>query len=75
MFCCLGPVRKRSTCHKFSEYEVNVLETTFIGGLKYPPVGDRLRMAGHLGLPERKIYVWFQNRRAAEKRKVKQGDR
>jgi hypothetical protein len=51
-----------------------VLETTFIAGLKYPPVGDRLRMAGHLGLPERKIYVWFQNHRAAEKRKVKQGD-
>ena len=43
MFCCLGPVRKRSTCHTFLEYEVNVLDTAFIGGLKYPPVGERLQ--------------------------------
>ncbi|CAB4039666.1 homeobox SEBOX, partial [Paramuricea clavata] len=55
---------RRRTRHKFSEYEVDVLERTFNSGVKYPTVGDRLRMASQLNFPERRIYIWFQNRRA-----------
>ena len=61
----------RRTRHRFLRSEIAVLEAFFRDGLRYPSVGDRLRIADQLKLSERRIYVWFQNRRAAEKREQK----
>ena len=58
--------RRRRT--KFTEEQLAILEKTFTHGSKFPSPGERMRLESKTGLSKEKISVWFQNRRAKEKR-------
>lgn len=58
--------RRRRT--KFTNEQLAVLEQTFTHGSKFPSPGERMLLETRTGLSKEKISVWFQNRRAKEKR-------
>lgn len=58
--------RRRRT--KFTNEQLAVLEQTFTHGSKFPSPGERMVLETRTGLSKEKISVWFQNRRAKEKR-------
>ena len=58
--------RRRRT--KFTDEQLSVLEKAFKNGSKFPSPGERIRLEIKTGLSKDKISVWFQNRRAKEKR-------
>ena len=42
---------------------------------KYPNVKRRKTIAEEIGLPEERIQIWFQNRRAKDKRQLEQQEK
>ena len=62
--------RRRRT--KFTNEQLAILEKTFTHGSKFPSPGERMRLETRTGLSKEKISVWFQNRRAKEKREKNQ---
>lgn len=63
--------RKRSRT-QYTDEQRAILEESFIHGSKYPSSGERMQLESKTGVSEEKISVWFQNRRATEKRKKEQ---
>ena len=48
---------------RFTNYQTSQLERSFIGH-KYLNATDRKKLASSLGLSDRQVKTWFQNRRA-----------
>lgn len=62
------PKEKRRRCRTvFTQEQLFLLEAGFLEQ-KYPDGKFRQEMAEKTGLPEDRVQVWFQNRRAKEKR-------
>ena len=62
------PKEKRRRCRTvFTQEQLYLLEAGF-SEQKYPDGKFRQEMAEKTGLPEDRVQVWFQNRRAKEKR-------
>lgn len=62
------PKEKRRRCRTvFTQEQLFLLEAGF-SEQKYPDGKFRQEMAEKTGLPEDRVQVWFQNRRAKEKR-------
>lgn len=67
----LGRPKFRRSRTIFSPEQLDILEEHF-GKYKYPDVKRRRAIAEEVGLPEERVQVWFQNRRAKNKRQADQ---
>ena len=64
-----GSLRQRTV---FSSQQILELEKEF-RFCNFVQVDRRVALAGQLGLTERQIKIWFQNRRMKQKREEKEG--
>ena len=55
----------------FNPEQLDILEQHF-EKYKYPDVKRRKMIAEEIGLPEERIQIWFQNRRAKDKRQMEE---
>lgn len=55
----------------FNPEQLDVLEHHF-GKYKYPDIKRRKIISEEIGLPEERVQIWFQNRRAKGKRQTDQ---
>ena len=68
-----GQCNRRRIRTQFTDEQLAILERTFTHGSKFPSHGEIMRLVSKTGLPKDKITIWFQNRRAKEKREKRQG--
>ncbi|XP_028404193.1 iroquois-class homeodomain protein irx-4-B-like isoform X2 [Dendronephthya gigantea] len=67
-----GQSHSRRPRTQYTDEQRAILEESFIHGSKYPSPGERMQLESKTGVSKDKISVWFQNRRATEKRKKEQ---
>ncbi|KAL5015422.1 hypothetical protein ScPMuIL_009692 [Solemya velum] len=60
---------RRTHGQKYTLQQLNTLEKVFMAN-PYPDTDEVERLAGEIGVRERKIKIWFQNKRARWRRRV-----
>ncbi|KAL5008639.1 hypothetical protein ScPMuIL_014220 [Solemya velum] len=63
------PGDKKNTRTKYTPQQINTLEKVFMEN-PYPDTDEVERLAGEFGVPEGKIRIWFQNKRARWRRRA-----